>query len=142
MRCVWARDDHHVIVDIGPIGCPVSGGHGHADLLILQCSIFGEPCLVDAGTSYTGDSQWRDFFRSTAAHSTVLVDGLSQSEPAGSFGWKRQPRVKLREWHSTPEFDFLDAEHDGYLTLPDPVMHRRRVIFVKTGYRIVVGDLA
>jgi hypothetical protein len=143
MRSGWERDDHHVIVDIGPIGCPVSGGHGHADLLSLQCSIFGEPCLVDAGTySYTGDSQWRDFFRSTAAHSTVLVDGLSQSEPAGSFGWKRQPRVKLREWHSTPEFDFLDAEHDGYRTLPDPVIHRRRVIFVKPGYWIVVDDLS
>ncbi len=53
-----------------------------------------------------------------------------------------QPRVRLREWHSTPEFDFLDAEHDGYLSLPDPVVHRRRVIFVKPGYWILVDDLS
>ena len=58
---------------------------------------------------------------------------MSQAEPAGTFGWQRQPRVRLREWHSTPEFDFLDAEHDGYSALPDPVVHRRRVIFVKPG---------
>ena len=28
----------------------VSGGHGHADLLSVQCSVFGERVLVDAGT--------------------------------------------------------------------------------------------
>lgn len=142
IRSGWEPDAHHAIIDIGPIGCPISGGHGHADLLSIQCAIFGEPCLVDAGTySYTGDAPWRDFFRSTAAHSTVIVDGASQAQPAGPFGWRGQPRVRLREWHSTPEFDFLDAEHDGYLVLPDPVRHRRRVIFVKPGYWIVVDDL-
>jgi hypothetical protein len=143
MRSDWTSDAHHAIVDIGPIGCPVSGGHGHADLLSIQCSVFGEPCLVDAGTyCYTGEPQWRDYFRSTAAHSTVIVDGTNQADPAGPFGWRAQPRVKLREWHSTPEFDFLDAEHNGYLSLSDPVVHRRRVIFVKPSYWILVDDLA
>ena len=143
MRSGWDVEAHQAIVDIGPIGCPVSGGHGHADLLSLQCSIFGEPCLVDAGTySYSGESHWRDFFRSSAAHSTVIVDGVSQAEPAGAFGWKGQPRVRLREWHSTPEFDFIDAEHDAYLSLADPVVHRRRLIFVKPGYWILIDDLA
>lgn len=142
MRSGWEPDAHHAIVDIGPIGCPLSGGHGHADLLSLQCSIFGEPCLVDAGTfASAADPLWRDYFRSTAAHSTVVVDGLSQAQPAGPFGWHAQPRVRLREWHSTSEFDFLDAEHDGYCGLPDPVVHRRRVIFVKPGYWILVDDL-
>jgi uncharacterized heparinase superfamily protein len=141
MRSGWELDAHHAIIDIGPIGCPVSGGHGHADLLSIQCSIFGEPCLVDAGTYSYAESPWRDFFRSTAAHSTVVVDGASQAAAAGPFGWRGQPRVRLREWHSTPEFDFLDAEHDGYLALPDPVVHRRRVIFVKPGYWILVDDV-
>ena len=96
---------------------------------------FGEPCLIDAGTySYTGEPQWRDYFENTAAHSTVMVDGMSRAEPAGPFGWHGHLRVRLREWHSTPEFDFLDAEHNGYLSLADPVAHRRRVIFVKPGY--------
>jgi uncharacterized heparinase superfamily protein len=143
MRSGWDREAHQVIVDVGPLGCPVSGGHGHADLLSLQCTIFGEPCLVDAGAySFVADSQWRDFFRSTAAHSSVVIDRQSQAEPAGPFGWKRQPRGRLREWHSTPEFDFLDADHDGYLSLPDPVLHRRRVIFVKPSFWIVVDDLS
>ena len=28
MRTGWERDAHQMLVDIGPIGCPVSGGHG------------------------------------------------------------------------------------------------------------------
>ena len=131
MRTGWDKDAHQMIVDVGAIGCPVSGAHGHADLLSLQCSVFGEPVIVDPGTHCYGDSRWRDFFRSTAAHSTIVVDGVSQAEPAGSFGWHRRPRVRLREWHSTADVDFLDAEHDGYESLPEPVHHRRRVIFIK-----------
>jgi hypothetical protein len=142
LRSGWETDAHHAIVDVGPIGCPVSGAHGHADLLSIQCSIFGEPALVDAGTYCFGEEpEWREYFRSTAAHSTVVVDGQSQAQPDGAFGWRGQPRVRLREWHSTPQFDFLDADHDGYRNLPDPVIHRRRVIFVKPAYWIVVDDL-
>ena len=143
MRTGWTRHAHQMIVDVGGLGCPDGSTNGHADLLAIQCSIFGEPLIVDPGTHcYGGDSRWRDFFRSTAAHSTIVVDGASQAEPAGSFGWHRRPRVRLREWHSTTDVDFLDAEHDGYATLHDPVVHRRRVIFIKPSYWILVDDLS
>jgi hypothetical protein len=143
MRTGWDSNAHQAIVDIGPLGCPISSGHGHADLLSMQCAIFGEPCLVDAGTyTYAAESQWRDFFRSTSAHSTVMIDGRQQAEAAGPFGWHRHPRVRLREWHSNAQFDFLDAEQDGYANLPDPVIHRRRVIFVKPAFWILVDDLS
>jgi len=34
-----------------------------------------------------------------------------------------------------------DAEHDAYRTLPDPVVHRRRVLFVKPRYWVIMDDL-
>lgn len=143
LRSAWEADGHQMIVDIGPLGCPVSSGHGHADLLSIQSAIFGEPCLVDAGNyCYTTEGEWRDYFRSTAAHNTVVVDGLSQSEPSGPFGWRRRPRVRLREWHSTPELDFVDAEHDAYCAGSETIVHRRRILFVKPRYWILVDDLA
>ena len=64
------------------LGCPVSGAHGHADLPSIQCAIFGDAAIVDPGTHCYRDSRWRDFFRSTAAHSTIVVDGVSQVEPS------------------------------------------------------------
>jgi len=139
MRTGWASDAHHLILNVGPIG---GCGHGHADLLSVQCAVFGTPCLVDAGTyCYTPDLSWRDFFRSTAAHSTVTVDGLSQAVPAGPFRWEARPRARVRRWRSNERFDFTDAEHDAYRRLGDPVVHRRRVLFVKPRYWVVVDDL-
>jgi hypothetical protein len=142
MRSGWEPDAHQVIVDVGPLGCPTTSGHGHADLLSIQCAIFGEACLVDAGTySYTAERPWREFFRSTAAHSTVRMDGQDQAQSAGPFRWHQRPRARLRTWQSDVDRDVLDADHDAYQHLADPVTCRRRVIFVKPDYWIVVDDL-
>ncbi len=141
MQTGWEREAHQLVLDAGPFGA-VNGGHGHADLLSLQCSVFGEPFLVDPGTDgYTVDPQWRDFFRGTAAHSTVRIDSRPQAIPGGPFKWESRPRARLRRWVSTQTMDFADAEHDAYHRLPDPVTHRRRVLFVKPRYWVVVDDL-
>jgi len=143
MQTGWERDAHQLVFDGGPLGSAISGAHGHADLLSLQCTAFGEPFLVDPGTDgYTLHPAWRDFFRGTAAHSTVWVDDQPHATPAGPFKWIAQPRAHLRQWVSTKNLDLADAEHDAYHRLPDPVTHRRRIIFVKPRYWIVVDDLA
>ena len=142
MRSGWDASAHQLVFDVGPLGCPINAGHGHADLLSIQCSVFGQPCLVDAGTyGYTAEPRWRDFFRGTAAHSTVVVDGEGQAHPAGPFKWHASPRARLHRWRSTEAFDFADASHDAYRRLADPVTHRRRVLFVKPRYWVVVDDL-
>ncbi|HXU11700.1 MAG TPA: alginate lyase family protein, partial [Candidatus Binatia bacterium] len=138
----WAPDAHHLILDVGPLGCPVSGGHGHADLLSLQCSAFGKAFVVDPGTfCYTPEPRWRNYFRGTSAHSTVVVDGRGQAEPSGPFSWRARPRARLRRFASDAEFDFADADHDAYAGLKDPVIHRRRVLFARGRYWLVVDDL-
>jgi hypothetical protein len=142
MRTGWDRTAHHLIADAGPLGCSTSSGHGHADLLSVQLAIFGEPCLVDAGTScYTTEPEWRDTLRSTAAHNTVMVDGVSQAESAGPFRWHQRPTASIRSWESTRERDVLDAEHMAYRRLADPVSCRRRVVFVKPDYWSIADDL-
>jgi hypothetical protein len=141
MRDGWGAEGRQLVFDVGPLGCSVTGGHGHADLLSIQCSAFGEPFLVDPGTGTYADEAWRSFFRGTAAHSTVMVDGVSQAEPAAPFAWRQRPRAGLRRWVSTEAFDFADAEHDAYGRLPDPVRHRRRVLFVKPRYWVLLDDI-
>ncbi|MGH8399691.1 MAG: alginate lyase family protein, partial [Gammaproteobacteria bacterium] len=142
MQSGWEHDAHQLIFDVGPLGCPLSGGHGHADLLSIQCSAFGEAQLVDAGTyCYTAHANWRNYFRSTAAHSTVMVDRQNQAVPVGPFSWHGRPRARMRHWFSTPDFDLADAEHDAYHNLKDPVTHRRRILFVKPRYWVLVDDL-
>jgi len=141
MRSTWGRRAHQLLLDAGPLGDPVSGAHGHADLLAIQCASFGGPCVVDPGTFSYADRLWRDHFRGTAAHSTVTVDGEGQAAPAGPFRWERRPSARLHGWQSDHRYDFADASHDAYARLKDPVTHRRRVLFVKPRYWVVVDDL-
>lgn len=144
MRNCWQHDAHHLVFDTGPLGCGISSGHGHADLLSIQCCAFGEPYIVDAGTgSYRADDPWRNYFRSTRAHSTIVVDGRNQAVPAGTFGWQgRQPAARLLRHDSSAGHDLVEARHNAYHNLDFPVTHRRRVVFVKSeGYWIVVDDL-
>ncbi|MGZ8829377.1 MAG: heparinase II/III domain-containing protein [Thermoanaerobaculia bacterium] len=141
MRSGWDEAAHALIFDAGPLGCQFSSGHGHADLLSIQCSAFGRPYLVDAGTGSYADPELRGFFRGTASHSTVMIDGKSQAEPAGPFSWRSRCAAQLLRWESNQSFALADAKHDGYGALPDPVSHRRRVAFIKSRYWIVIDDL-
>ena len=70
---------------------------------------------------------------------TVHDDG--QPAAAGPFSWRRRPRVVLREWTTTPAFDLVDADSNAYAHLAQPVTHRRRVIFVKPDFWVLIDDL-
>lgn len=132
---VLRSQEHELIVDVGPLGCY---GHGHADLLSVQCRIFGEPCLVDAGTyGYTAEPEWRDYFRGTAAHNTIVVDGRSQAAMRGPFGWQSRPAVTVREWQSVDGIDVVEAEHQAY----NDVTHRRRALATPAGVFVVIDDI-
>src|SRR5262249_40229838 len=61
--------------------------------------------------------------------------------PVGPFKWDARPGARLHRWESTEAFDFAEATHDAYGRLADPVTHRRRVLFVKPGYWMVVDDI-
>jgi hypothetical protein len=140
MRSGWDVTAHQMILDVGPLGCPISSGHGHADLLSVQCVAFGEPILIDTGTgSYTVDEPWRNYYRSAAAHSTVRVNQRDHAHPAGPFKWHSRPRATVLEWHSDDLFDVVHAEHDAYSAIS--VTCRRRVIFVKPHYWLLIDDV-
>ena len=143
MRDSWRRDAHQLIFDTGPLGCPHSAGHGHADLLSIQCAPFGRPVLVDAGTfCYTPDAVWRNYLRSTFAHNTAIVDGVGQAQPLDAFKWKSRPAAQMHVWNTAPAVDYADAGHKAFTRLPGAVEHRRRVMFLKHDCWIVVDDFS
>jgi len=50
-------------------------------------------------------------------------------------------QATLHQWVSNAQFDFVDGSHDGYCRLSDPVIHRRKIFFLKPEYWIVVDLL-
>lgn len=141
MRDGWEATDNALVVDCGELGS-LAAGHAHADALAIEVAIHGRPLLVDPGTyTYHESRELRDFFRSTEAHNTLMVDGLSSSEPGDTFGWSCRAKARLGKWISDDRFDFFAGSHDGYCRLSDPVTHSRSILGIKNGYWII-RDLA
>lgn len=139
-RSGWDPKSSHLTFDCGGLGMP-TGGHGHADALSLTLFTGGRDLLVDPGTAiYNTAPEWRDYFRSTRAHNTVVVDGGSQSEAKGTFAWGRKASACFRQQFSAPDIAYVDAIHDGYLRNAG-IIHRRRLIHIRPDYWIVLDNL-
>jgi hypothetical protein len=128
--------ERQIVIDAGPFGFG-RGGHSHADSLSILAREGATEILIDAGTfTYVGDPELRNWFRGSAAHNTVRVEGYDQGEPAGPFGWASKPDVQILEWASTGEYDFLDAE-----CRYNRIRHRRRVLFLKPAIVVVMDEI-
>jgi hypothetical protein len=129
------------LVDAGPLGYLSIAAHGHADALALTLAVGGREVLVDPGTyAYHGERRWRDYFRGTAAHNTLRVDGLDQSVPGGPFLWLEHARARCERFDAGVDRDVFEGAHDGYRRLADPVIHRRRVELDKRARELRVRD--
>jgi hypothetical protein len=131
-----------LVIDAAPLGYLSIAAHGHADALAFTLSAAGCPLLIDPGTySYHTQKIWRDYFKGTSAHNTVRVDGIDQSESGGNFMWLRKANASCEHWSSEDDRDIFIGSHDGYAVLPDPVIHRRKIEFIKDEGTIIVEDI-
>jgi hypothetical protein len=140
-RYVMRHGDHHAIVCTDEVGTAGKGNHKHNDILSFELSVAGTAMIVDQGSfTYTHNLVWRDRFRATSAHNTVVVDGVEQNAFNGAFGMRTNARVRVAQWRSEPTFDVLDASHTGYRRLADPVTHQRTIVFAKDPFTWLVLD--
>lgn len=141
MRDGWENTDNYMLIDCGEVGS-LAGGHGHADTLSIVAATHGRPLLVDSGTyTYHESREMRDYFRSSMAHNTLVVDHVSSSQPGNTFSWKTRANAMQKKWIANHRFDFFEGAHDGYERLSAPVAHTRSVLFIKGDYWIM-RDLA
>jgi hypothetical protein len=132
----------YLAMDAAPFGYHKVPGHGHADALNVELYAGGQTFLVDPGVYGTWvPAEWRNFFRSTRAHNTVVVDEQDQSVLVGTRLVYRPAQVKRHDWLSDGDFDLADASHNGYERLRSSIVHRRQVLFVKPEYWVIVDIL-
>lgn len=113
-----------------PNGIFGKGSHTHNDKLSFVFRIGGKEVFCDSGTGcYTRDVAMRNRFRSTAAHNTLLVDGLEQNRvlpgPAGVFILGNEAAVTPILYGRDSQGCFVRASHTGYLSLG--VTHTRTI---------------
>lgn len=126
LRTAWAPDADLASMRCGPFGLGGEGfcAHAHCDLLSPLLWLAGQPVLIDSGT-YLYHGRWRDTFRATAAHNTLLVDACEQAIPLTDFAWRNTRRARLIRWSA--------VEVTGEIGAAPGVCHRRTLRCVKPG---------
>jgi hypothetical protein len=133
---IWCRCDG------GPHGYLSIAAHAHADALSVEVRHDGADILADPGTyCYHGEPEWREWFRSTAAHNTVEIGGVSQAQSGGPFLWITQPRTRTLTCDVGDQpLQAWSAEHDGYRRLRTDTVHRRTVTLDSPSRTLTVID--
>lgn len=132
------ENERFLIFDCGSLG---DGGHGHYDALSVEIAANGKPLIVDNGR-YTyaedADFNWRHYFKGTAAHNTICVDGKDQTAY-----WRGKPKETVAQTYfiervSQPGLDVLcgKVESPNY-----EAVHTRRIFFVQNEYWLIADYL-
>ena len=117
------------------------GGHAHSDALSFVAWANGREVLVDSGMGLYEWNVDRKYLLSTRAHNTVVVD--HQDQHVRNLHWGPPPTAPCKIWDfkSNEQFDYFFASHYGYTRYDDPVIHSRKVLFVKNRYWLIVDLL-
>ena len=126
-------DERFLIFDCGPLG---DGGHGHYDLLSFEASAGRAAAGRRPRALHVrrGQPNLRHWFKGTAAHNTVCVDGLDQTPYA-----RKAPRGPTAE----PRF-LGRTKHELVGEARSPVyeaVHRRRIAFVDDRHWVIEDTL-
>ncbi len=118
-----------VVMDAAPPPGGAAAGEAHASTLAVEVTSGRRPVIVSCGAGASFGPGWRRAGRAGAAHSVLLVEGLSSARLGASggasgkaSGGARQARAALEsaprrvpvEMARTPEAQRVEAGQDGY----------------------------
>jgi uncharacterized heparinase superfamily protein len=102
-----------LIADAG-LSCPdFLPAHAHADFGSYELSFGGDRWIVDSGV-YQYQGEYRNQFRGTAAHNSLMVNGRNQSDVWGNFRLAERARPLNVKHDESQGFWSLIASHSGY----------------------------
>ena len=126
MRSGW--DENAVFVVLKNTHMTEARWHNHNDNLSFELSAFGRRLMADSGCyNYSGEPEWRRWFRRPQAHQMVTLDDL----PVASRG-----RKILQQ--SLPGLDVTILENVANAGFT----HRRSVYLVEGKYLLVLDELS
>jgi len=140
---VMRKDKNYCIVSCGLNGQNGNGGHCHNDKLSFELCIDSKDIIIDPGTYvYTSKPEWRNKFRSTAFHNTIMVDEKEQNviDKRDLFRLEDTTIAKCLKWETNDDVDIFMGEHYGYRRLPETVVHQREIKFYKKENKLLIVD--
>jgi len=139
---VIRNNKDYCLISCGPNGQNGNGGHCHNDKLSFELMIDGKDIIVDPGTYvYTSYPEWRNKFRSTTFHNTIMVDGQEQNRfiENNLFSLRNDAKCKCLDFGEDDGKIWFEGEHYGYED-KIKVIHKRKLIFSKKRKIIDIKD--
>ncbi|MFQ3544039.1 alginate lyase family protein [Halobacillus rhizosphaerae] len=136
LRNNWSSKGHYLLFDGGHMD--IIRAHGHDDFLHIDLTLFGKEFLVDPGRYTYMENEERKYFKESFQHNTTSVDNHSISSYVDSWHWDQVANITQPYWRTSDAFDFVQAGHDGYWKLDDPVQVLRQIFYVKPDYYILI----
>lgn len=111
---ILRNDRYKLIFDCGEICPSYLPAHGQCDALSYELSIEGIPILVNSGTYQYEGGEWRNHFRKTKAHNTVMIGDREQSQFWGSFRVANRISDVKRSRFNYKELNFISGAYKAY----------------------------
>ena len=112
-------DRNQLIVDCGP---PAGGVAG---TLAFEFSAARQRIVVNCGAAGRADHGWEQFLRTTAAHSTLVVEDTNSSQIRSDGTLGDGPSAVTCKRREGDGETWLDMSHDGYVRTHGLTHHRR-----------------
>ncbi len=137
-RSHYGPDANFLVFRAGPPGA----AHVHGDVLAVDVTALGSPRLVDPGITTYAPDKLTQYYRSSAAHSQILIDGKGPDRSTLAFQERiRKAGPELSCW-SDASLDVSTGICRGpWDGVSDKYVLIRTVVFVKPHYWII-RDLA
>ncbi len=143
------KQQTHLTFDFGPFSRCAAANHGHSDALSFELHAAGRPWIVDSGFFYSwniaqegaarrcdkmqvGNPDRHQYFRSAAAHNTLVIDGREQNELSVRREVGGQARVRLNNYRSNSNEAAIGAEVEPFWSTGDAI-HSREISLNQAG---------
>lgn len=111
----------------------------HRDLMSFALTIHGEPFIIETG-AYKGPKPFWQYFSTTAAHNSIIIDGKEQSSVKNLKNAKKYMRLLKTRWLFNEDIDYIMSGNAGYEELRSMVVHRREILYLKKKKWFLIRD--
>jgi len=129
-----------IMMDSGSRPPPRYDSRAHAGLLSCEMSVGRGRMIVNCGSSWDENSEWSAVGRTTAAHSTLVIENRNSSRINGGGGLSRRPANIQSDQRSQDGASLIEASHDGYAPAYG-VVHIRRIYLSPNGQDVRGQDI-
>jgi uncharacterized heparinase superfamily protein len=128
-----------LLIDTGPPPIVTENQWAHSGTLAFEMSSGKDRIIGNCGMPGNATTGWRQALRSTAAHSTIVVDNTNSSEITTKGGFAHKPGQVTSSRREIDGSVIIEASYDGYAQ-QFGLIHRRLIMLAPDGAEIQGED--